>query len=75
MKKYNVIFSIDAKFDIADLKRYIKHELKAPDTAANYIRELNTTIQGLSSYADSIGINEYIQSQFGTNARHIIFKK
>jgi hypothetical protein len=34
MKKYNVIFSIEARDDIEELKRYIKQELKLPDTAA-----------------------------------------
>jgi hypothetical protein len=49
--------------------------LKAPDTAANYIKGLKTIIQKLSVYADSVGANEYVQNQFGPSARHITFKK
>jgi hypothetical protein len=75
MKKYSVVLSIDSKIDIANLKRYIKQELKAPDTAANYIKGLKTIIQKLSVYAGSVGANEYVQGMFGVNVRHVTFKK
>jgi hypothetical protein len=48
MKEYNVVFSIDSQIDIAKLKRYIKQELKVPDTAAKYIESLKAAIQKLS---------------------------
>ena len=74
MKK-NVIVSPAAKTDIARLKAYIKEELKMPETAANYITELKNVVKKLAYYADSIGINKYVQDMFGMNARHITFKK
>ncbi|MDR2139009.1 MAG: type II toxin-antitoxin system RelE/ParE family toxin [Tannerella sp.] len=74
MKK-RIILSAEAKQDIAELKRYIRHELKMPDTAARYIKELNAVIQELPNHADSVGMNEYIQGMFGFNARHAIFKR
>ena len=70
-----VVVSSAAKKDIARLKAYIKQELKMPQTAANYIKALNAVVHRLSFYADAVGENEYIQKRFGTNARHIIFKK
>jgi plasmid stabilization system protein ParE len=74
MKK-NIIVSPEAKNDIAELKHYIKQELKMPETAAKYIKDLNSVIEKLPNYADSAGTNKYVQIQFGSNARHTIFKK
>jgi plasmid stabilization system protein ParE len=74
MKK-NIIISPKAKRDIAELKIYIKQELKMPETAANYIKDLKVTIGKLSYYANSVGKNEYVQKMFGIDARHITFKK
>ena len=75
MKKYSVIISKDAGLDIANLMYYIKHEVKAPGTASDYIKRLEAIIQKLSYLADTVGANEYVQAMFGDNARHIIFRK
>ncbi|OAV67274.1 hypothetical protein Barb6XT_01542 [Bacteroidales bacterium Barb6XT] len=77
MKKYVIVISEKAYIDAANLAHYIKHELKSPMIAENYMRDLNNTIQSLSSYADSISISQsnYIQSLCGPNARRINFKK
>jgi hypothetical protein len=74
MRKKIVVSSF-AKKDIARLKAYIKQELKMSQTAANYIKDLNIAINKLSFYAGAVGRNEYVQKMFGTNARHIIYKK
>jgi plasmid stabilization system protein ParE len=71
----SIILSAEAKSDIEGLKRYIKQELKMPDTATGYIKDLNSVMQKLIEYADAIGVNEYVQDTFGANARHILFKK
>ena len=73
MKK--IILSIDAQIDIVELKNHIKQGLKAPQTAADYIRDLKAEIKKLAVYADIISINEFVQEKFGNNARHITFKK
>jgi hypothetical protein len=75
MKKYIISVSVNAIVDIANLNRYISQELKAPDTAAAYIKGVNATIQKLSLLAGAIGTNEYVQNMFGANARHITYKK
>ncbi|MDR0733126.1 MAG: hypothetical protein LBF08_03570 [Dysgonamonadaceae bacterium] len=36
---------------------------------------MKTAIWKLSYYAASIGVNQYIQTKFGVDARHITFKK
>jgi hypothetical protein len=36
---------------------------------------MNGTIYKLSFLASSIGANEYVQSMYGVNARHIRYKK
>jgi hypothetical protein len=75
MRTYSIVLSIDSQIDIADLKHYIKKELKVPDTAAKYIKGLKAAIKKLAFYADSVGANEYVQDMFGDNVRHITFKK
>ncbi|KAA6303209.1 MAG: hypothetical protein EZS26_000598 [Candidatus Ordinivivax streblomastigis] len=75
MKYFQITVSIKAKRDIADLKRYIKDELKASETASHYIKGLDATIQKLFSLADFIGSNEFVQAMFGRNALHIAYKK
>jgi hypothetical protein len=75
MRTYIIVLSIDSQIEMANLKRYIKTELKAPDTAAKYIEDLKASIQKLSLYADAVGTNEYVQHKFGLSARHITFKK
>jgi plasmid stabilization system protein ParE len=75
MKYFQITVSIESKKDIADLKRYIKDELKAPETASHYIEGLDAVIQKLSFLADSIGKNKFVQNMFGINAKHILYKK
>jgi plasmid stabilization system protein ParE len=76
MKYFQVITSPKAQSDITDLKQFIKNELKVPETASNYIKGLNATIQKLSYLADiRKGFNPYVQSMFGENAHHVIYKK
>ncbi|OAV68515.1 Plasmid stabilization system protein [Bacteroidales bacterium Barb4] len=77
MKKYTVIISVNAKLDIADLDYYIRNGLKAPSTADRYVDGLYKAIRMLSSSADSKAVSQsdYIQSRYGPNARHIVFKK
>ena len=75
MKGYSVITSKEAESDIANLKRYMEHKLKAPETASDYIKRLKAILQKLSYLANTIGANAYVQAMFGANARHITFKK
>jgi|GEM_PF-5829837 len=70
-----IILSTDAQIDIVDLKNHIKQKLKAPQTAADYIRDLKAEVKKLAVYGDIFGVNEFIQTKFGNNARHITFKK
>jgi hypothetical protein len=72
---YTIIFSPDADIDMYGIEFYIRTILKAPKIASHYMKELDLTIQKLSYLADSIGVNEYVQDMFGSNARHIIYKK
>jgi len=77
MIKYTVIFSVEAKMDMALLEDYIRDDLKSPLTASNYMKELDDTIQELSMYAGSVAIstNDYIQLLYGPEARRINYKK
>ncbi|MDR3194268.1 MAG: type II toxin-antitoxin system RelE/ParE family toxin [Tannerella sp.] len=75
MKKLIIAISEEAFDDAAKLAHYIKDELKSPFTADRYMKEIDDAIQKLSFHADSVGANEYVQSMFGINVRHIIVKK
>ncbi|MDR3266522.1 MAG: type II toxin-antitoxin system RelE/ParE family toxin [Tannerella sp.] len=75
MKNFNIAISEEAFADAAKLAHYIKYDLKSPLTADNYMKEIDDAIQKLSFHADSVGANEYIQTMFGSNVRHITFKK
>ena len=54
-KNKTVIVSPTAETDIAELKAYIKGELKMPETAANYVAELKSVVKKLSYYAEAVG--------------------
>jgi plasmid stabilization system protein ParE len=77
MRKYIITISDDAAMDIYDLIYYIRDELSEPLTARRYHDKLIETIQKLSIYAGSIAISQsnFIQSQYGPNARRVNFKK
>jgi len=72
---YQILFSAEADYDMVRLEQHIKEELKAPITAAKYMKDLDNIIQNLTKYADILGTNEFIQAKFGDDARHITFKK
>ncbi|MDR0834694.1 MAG: hypothetical protein LBN93_11030 [Candidatus Symbiothrix sp.] len=75
MNKFTVIISPRAKKDIKTFYNHICYEYKQPETAAKNRRYLQNRINQLSWCAGVVGSNEYVQGMFGTNARHIIFKK
>jgi hypothetical protein len=75
MKKYTVILSAEAMMDTDDVYNYIANEIKQKETAYRYKAGLIHTIQKLSFYADTTGVNEYVQNMFGVDARRIIYKK
>jgi hypothetical protein len=73
--KYTVTISPRADLDMNSLEFHIRNNLHAPHTASDYMEGLRATGQKLAFLADSIGFNPYIQSLFGKNARHIVYKK
>jgi plasmid stabilization system protein ParE len=77
MKKYIIVLSDDVVFDIDAITDYIHSELKAPVTARRYHDGLIRAIMKLSIYAGNIAISQYefIQQNYGPNARHITYKK
>ncbi|GAB6010661.1 type II toxin-antitoxin system RelE/ParE family toxin [Viscerimonas tarda] len=75
MNQYFIVISNEAMADIDEIVDYIHNELQEPYTARRYYDGLISAIQKLSLHAGSIGINSYVQAQFGRNVRHIIYKK
>jgi plasmid stabilization system protein ParE len=68
---------LEAETDVDVLYDWITFELHQPLTADRYITGLDEAIRQLVIYADSIAFSryDYIQSRYGPNARHIIYKK
>lgn len=54
MEKYRVILTHEASAELIELKNYIAHILKAPDTALRYIRGLRQEIEKLETFPESI---------------------
>jgi plasmid stabilization system protein ParE len=77
MKKYIIVLSDEAVLDIDAITDYIHSELKAPITARRYHDGLIRAIMKLSAYGGTIAISryEFIQHNYGPNARHITYKK
>lgn len=49
MKKYNIEYSMEAKQDLIDIKRYIKYNLLEPNTAQKLITKIKDEIDKLKS--------------------------
>ena len=47
MKKYNIEYSMEAKQDLIDIKRYIKYNLQEPNTAQKLITKIKREIDSL----------------------------
>ena len=47
MKKYNIEYSMEAKQDLIDIKRYIKYNLQEPNTAQKLIAKVKREIDSL----------------------------
>ena len=47
MKKYNIEYSMEAKQDLIDIKRYIKYNLQEPNTAQKLITNIKNEIDSL----------------------------
>ncbi len=47
MKKYNIEYSMEAKQDLIDIKRYIKYNLQEPNTAQKLITKIKNEIDNL----------------------------
>jgi hypothetical protein len=75
MKDFIISISEEAYADMAKLARYITYGLKSQQTSDKYMAGVDSTILKLSFCADGIGVNEYVQSMYGINARHITYKK
>jgi hypothetical protein len=77
MKKYIIVLSDEVVLDMDAVTDYIHRELKAPVTARHYHDGLIRAIMKLLAYADTIAISryEFIQHNYGPNARHITYKK
>jgi plasmid stabilization system protein ParE len=77
MKKCVIVISDEAVKDIDAVTDYIHNEIKEPITARRYHDGLVKAIMKLSVYADAIAISPYdfIQRNYGPNARHITYKK
>lgn len=50
METYKVVLTPDAATDLYQLKHYISYTLKAPETAAKYIRSVRKQIEGLEAF-------------------------
>jgi plasmid stabilization system protein ParE len=77
MKPYTIIISEEATADIDALVDYIYYEIKEPITALRYHDGLINAIMELSCSADIYAESQYdfIQRNYGPNARHITYKK
>ena len=77
MKRYSIIISPKAQKDIDNFYRYINDDCKQQAAATRNRQGLYARINRLSisTFADAIGTNEYVQKMFGPNARHITYKK
>jgi hypothetical protein len=70
-----IITSFQAEMDIKNVTDYIRDIYGSNMTATNYKKGLYKMIDRLSSVASIRAVNPYVQSMFGVNARHIIYKK
>jgi plasmid stabilization system protein ParE len=77
MPKLTIRYTSEAKEDIAALYDYIVNELMLPATADNYIDGILTRINILSTAASAFAVNSrnFIQINYGPDARTIIYKK
>ena len=76
-EEYIVRLLPEAYDDIENLFRYIAYEVFAPITADKYIDGIYNTINSLSLLGGSYAIsqNQYIQQNYGPNARIVVYKK
>jgi hypothetical protein len=77
MKRYTIVITAEAKADIEAFYHLICHEYKQPLTARRNRVGVYKKIKHLASYAGSIAFSQYefIQRNYGFNARHITYKK
>jgi hypothetical protein len=77
MKRYTIIVSEEAIEDIEDYYFHILYVYKQPLTAIRNRAGLYESIKRLAVSAGSIAFSQYdfIQRNYGPNARHIIYKK
>jgi len=52
LNKYSIKYSEDAKQDLIEIKRYIKYNLKEPNTAEKNVSKIKETIKKLKDSAD-----------------------
>ena len=56
MKKYNIEYSMEAKQDLMDIKRYIKYNLQEPNTAQKLITKIKKEIDSLKDNPEMYSI-------------------
>ena len=56
MKKYNIEYSMEAKQDLIDIKRYIKYNLQEPNTAQKLITKIKREIDSLKDNPEMYSI-------------------
>ena len=56
MKKYNIEYSMEAKQDLMDIKRYIKYNLQEPNTAQTLITKIKKEIDSLKDNPEMYSI-------------------
>ena len=56
MKKYNIEYSMEAKQDLIDIKRYIKYNLQEPNTAQKLITKIKKEIDSLKDNPEMYSI-------------------
>ena len=56
MKKYNIEYSMEAKQDLIDIKRYIKYNLQEPNTAQKLIAKIKKEIDSLKDNPEMYSI-------------------
>ena len=63
MKQYNIEYSMEARQDLLDIKKYIKYNLEEANTAKKLISEIKTTIGKLknNSHKHAIIDNDIIK--------------
>ncbi|MDR1737866.1 MAG: hypothetical protein LBR66_03495 [Candidatus Symbiothrix sp.] len=77
MKKYIIRIKPEARTDIRNTQHFIAYTLLSPLTSERYVIGIYQAIYRLSFYGGSIApsLNDYIQANYGPDARTITYKK